>query len=221
VGKKVLIIINEGKRGDMGLIPDNLVPEIQNGTCHVSKLIDQVSALPGVEKVETIFYADVTPQAIEELDPDAVIGSGRDKGCPLSDIPAVYKGVFDFLRGDTRYPYLGVCFGHHLLGMAFGGAAARINEDLKTSELGYHSIRSLAYDSLLRDLKTPIRCMELHYNELKSAPGFKLFASTDTCPIQGIRHPAQPLWGVQFHPEYYSAEYPDGKIILENFLGLR
>jgi anthranilate/para-aminobenzoate synthase component II len=32
-----------------------------------------------------------------------------------------------------------------------------------------------------------------------------------------MRHPALPLWGVQFHPEDWDAGHPDGRRVLQNF----
>ena len=32
-------------------------------------------------------------------------------------------------------------------------------------------------------------------------PGFKLMASTDSCPIAGMADEARRFYGVQFHPE--------------------
>ena len=218
--KKVLIIITERDRGDMGLLPDDSIPGVKNGTCHVSNLIDQVAALPGVA-VETLFYADVTPDAVDAIQPDYIIGSGRLADGLITDVPVDYKAFLDFLRNNHKYPYLGVCFGHQLLGMAFGAKDDRMSPDGSKSEMGYMQIDIKDCDILFRDLKSPICCMEAHHDELKTAPDFEIVASTKTCPIQAIRHLSQPLFGVQFHPEFYAPEYPDGRIVLENFLGLR
>ncbi|MEM2936517.1 MAG: hypothetical protein QW231_05010 [Candidatus Bathyarchaeia archaeon] len=35
--------------------------------------------------------------------------------------------------------------------------------------------------------------------------------------IQAVKHKKRPLYGVQFHPQIYTEEHPDGKKILENF----
>ena len=45
-------------------------------------------------------------------------------------------------------------------------------------------------------------------------------AASEACAIQAMRHSARPLYGVQFHPERYSAAHPDGRTIVANFLRL-
>jgi GMP synthase (glutamine-hydrolysing) len=47
-------------------------------------------------------------------------------------------------------------------------------------------------------------------------PGFKLMASTDSCPIAGMADEARRFYGVQFHPEV--THTAQGKRILERFV---
>jgi GMP synthase (glutamine-hydrolysing) len=62
---------------------------------------------------------------------------------------------------------------------------------------------------------------EGHYCEIKNLPSdFELLASTEECRIQTMRHKQNLTYGVQFHPNNYTDEYPDGKKILNNFIQL-
>jgi len=218
--KKVLIIITERDRGDMGRLPDGS-KDIPDGLCHVTNLIEKVAALDGVE-VETLFYADVTPEAIDAIAPEYVIGSGRLADGPISDIPRLYEGFLAFLRSNTKYPYLGICFGHQLLGVAFGVGDRHMCDVGKQGEHGYTNIEINPCDRLFRDLKSPINCMESHGDEIDAVPeDFTLIAWTDACCRNAIAHKTRPVYGLQFHPEFYNDEHPDGKVLLENFLELR
>jgi hypothetical protein len=38
--------------------------------------------------------------------------------------------------------------------------------------------------------------------------------------IEAMRHRTRPLYGVQFHPERYTDDHPDGRAILANFFRL-
>jgi GMP synthase (glutamine-hydrolysing) len=60
-----------------------------------------------------------------------------------------------------------------------------------------------------------------HFDEVKDLPdGFKATASNETCAIQAMQHTTQPVYGVQFHPELFDDEHPDGSSVLKNFLSL-
>jgi len=45
-------------------------------------------------------------------------------------------------------------------------------------------------------------------------------ATNEVSDIQAMQHTSLPLFGVQFHPELFDQEHPDGRTILENFLKL-
>ena len=54
---------------------------------------------------------------------------------------------------------------------------------------------------------------------MKALPkNFKRTAWNETCPIQAMEHTGRPLFGVQFHPELFDDEHPNGRQILKNFL---
>jgi GMP synthase (glutamine-hydrolysing) len=58
-----------------------------------------------------------------------------------------------------------------------------------------------------------------HFDEVKNLPdGFRLTASNESCPIQAMEHTSRPLYGVQFHPELFDSDHPDGRSVIENFL---
>ena len=108
---------------------------------------------------------------------------------------------------------LGVCLGHQALVDAFGGRTIRgepihgkdaeIAHDGKGVFAGLPSpLRGGRYHSLVADPELP--------DELE------LTAELDGV-VMGVRHRTLPAEGVQFHPE--SVLTPDGKRLLENFLG--
>jgi GMP synthase (glutamine-hydrolysing) len=60
--------------------------------------------------------------------------------------------------------------------------------------------------------------MESHYWEIKTLPDrFDLLASTPWCEVQVMQHRDVPVFGIQGHPEAYTAQYPDGKAFIRNF----
>jgi GMP synthase-like glutamine amidotransferase len=68
----------------------------------------------------------------------------------------------------------------------------------------------------------PTPCFfESHYWQLHEPPaGFVARGSTAIAPIQVIERRDRPVFGVQFHPERFDGEHPDGEVVLRNFLAL-
>jgi GMP synthase-like glutamine amidotransferase len=136
-----------------------------------------------------------------------------------------------FLSGN--YPVLGFCGGHQLLGMTFGAPAEAMSE-LQPGEVDlmpdYHpgmrkekgwlplQVRVPGHPLFRGFPETGPVVMESHYWEVKELPErFDLLASTDFCRIQVIQHCDIPVYGIQGHPEAYTAQYPDGKRFIRNF----
>jgi anthranilate synthase/aminodeoxychorismate synthase-like glutamine amidotransferase len=110
-------------------------------------------------------------------------------------------------------PVLGVCLGHQSLVEAFGGRTIRgepvhgkdaeVEHDGRTIFAGLPSpLVAGRYHSLVADPDLP--------RELEVSATFGEV-------VMGVRHCDLPAEGVQFHPE--SVLTPQGKTVLENFLG--
>ena len=72
---------------------------------------------------------------------------------------------------------------------------------------------------IFKGLPKEITVWHSHFDEVKELPkGFRRTAWNETCPIQAMEHTERLLFGVQFHPELFDGEHPDGRKILDNFL---
>lgn len=116
-------------------------------------------------------------------------------------------------------PTFGVCLGHQVIGLHFGGEIARVPKPLhgKISKIVHRG------EGVFRGLPSPLRATRYHslYVESKGLP--KALAPTawveesgERRILMGITHRTHPIEGVQFHPE--SVCTPDGKKMLANFL---
>jgi GMP synthase (glutamine-hydrolysing) len=118
---------------------------------------------------------------------------------------------------DSRAPILGVCFGHQLMAHAFG---APVVKD-KRHVLDMVRTTVLADDPLFAELPRSLMLLESRYEVVKSLPkGFSLIAKSDTSDIAAMKHERRMLYGVQFHPERFTAGNPDGKRVVGNFVSL-
>ena len=82
-------------------------------------------------------------------------------------------------------------------------------------EFGYAEVRARGHTALLNgieDFHTPeghgmLKVWMSHGDKVTQLPpGFKLMASTDSCPIAGMADEARHFYGVQFHPEVTHTE---------------
>jgi len=120
-------------------------------------------------------------------------------------------------KAAGRLPVLGVCLGHQCIGQAFGARVIRAPKPMhgKISDITHTGAGVLAgipspfkatrYHSLTLERETLPACLEIT-------------AESDDGVIQGVRHRALPLHGVQFHPESIASEH--GHKLIQNFLDI-
>ncbi|MEO5733249.1 MAG: glutamine-hydrolyzing GMP synthase [Rubrivivax sp.] len=122
---------------------------------------------------------------------------------------------------DLGVPVLGICYGMFTMTVQLGGEV----EASEHREFGYAEMRSRGHTALLRDLQdfsTPeghgmLKVWMSHGDKVTALPpGFKLMASTPSCPIAGIADEARGFYGVQFHPEV--THTVQGRALLDRFV---
>ena len=118
---------------------------------------------------------------------------------------------------DTRSPVLGVCFGHQMMAHAFGSRVVKDGQHV----LDMVTTTVLAKDPIFQGLPKSLTLLESRHEVVESVPkSFVLLASSSTSKIATMRHATRPLYGVQFHPERYTKENPDGNAVVRNFVRL-
>jgi GMP synthase-like glutamine amidotransferase len=153
-----------------------------------------------------------------------IMGQAGDTIKPLT------RQLVALIRGTDK-PMLGLCRGHQLIAEAYGATVApmrRLRPDEKDpnpqrhpgfyKESGFMSVEVREADPLLAGCGRPPVFKENHFCEVEQLPSdFVLLASNPECRIEAMRHPRRLLYGVQFHPEGYDRQHPDGRILLDNF----
>lgn len=200
---KILIINNEKEPENLGWIPQ------------LQKAIKTITPVEFIVK----HYSEAAGKLVEEFGANLVVLSGRLSNWTEEEMPR-FQQEYQLARTCT-VPLLGICAGHQLLGVAFGATMDCICKSKRIAEEGYQRVRVIGRDKILEGLESGFTVRQHHYWELKSVPpGFTLLASTDITPVQFIKDASRPVYGVQFHPEWYNEDYPDGKVILKNFIRL-
>ena len=103
-------------------------------------------------------------------------------------------------------PVLGICYGMQTMAVQLGGEVSWSD----TREFGYAEVRAHGHTKLLegiQDFDTPeghgmLKVWMSHGDKVTKLPeGFKLLASTPSCPIAGMANEEKGYYAVQFHPE--------------------
>lgn len=152
----------------------------------------------------------ITVNEIEGLNPDGIVispGPGRpiDAGVSL-DIVRKLAG---------KYPILGICLGHQVIGEAFGGEIVKCHEIFH----GKKSKISLDESNLFKGISNEIEVMRYHslVIDRKTLPkNLNITAETEDGIIMAIEDRSRKIYGLQFHPE--SIFTVDGKKIIKNFI---
>lgn len=162
-------------------------------------------------------YSNVAEIVIAELKPgynlngvDAVIFSGSQ--WMLSE-QEPQPEVVEFVRG-LKLPTLGICFGHQLLARSFGAEVKKGNTLIERDE----KIKVVSEWDIFFGLFPETTMRESHQEFVTPESivkiGWEIGAISESCPVEAVRHPELPLFGVQFHPER-SGE--SGARLFENF----
>ena len=147
---------------------------------------------------------------------DGVVLSGSPEMMSDPKIQAKFGEEAEAVR-DSDVPILGVCFGHQLMAHAFGARVIRDRQRI----LQMVKTTVIEDDPLFAGLPKSLMLLESRYEVVESTPkGFARIAKSSTSHIAAMKSGPRPLYGVQFHPERYTIDNPEGNRVLGNFVGL-
>ncbi len=180
--------------------------------------------VPGLEILTEPFHS-VSLERVRSLRPSHIILSGQSHPWDQYS-PESMAGVFDVIKHASQ-PILGVCGGHQQIAIAHGaevGLMGRLEPgegyNGAKRERGFLAVENIG-DGLFKGLQSEITVWHNHCDEVKELPdGFRATASNETCKIQAMQEKGRRVYGVQFHPELFDEEHPEGRQIVENFLKL-
>jgi len=127
-----------------------------------------------------------------------------------------YRAEVEFIK-KIKIPILGICFGHQLIGRAFGSQ----NQDLGFRVSGFERVEIVEPNEIFSSWGRGCEIVvdQNHRDCLDNLPeGFVLLARSQTCEIEAMKHKRKPIYGVQAHIERATDEKPYGLRVLENFI---
>ena len=159
---------------------------------------------------------DVSADFIREFAPKGIILSGSHMSAYEESNDQASQAVF-----EAGVPVLGICYGMQTMAQQLGGKV----ESGTKREFGYAEVRARNHSKLLEgieDFQTDagegmLKVWMSHGDKVSELPpGFKVMASTPSCPIAGMCDEARGFYAVQFHPEV--THTVKGREILQRFV---
>ena len=148
---------------------------------------------------------DVSDAFIREFAPKGIILSGSHASTYEEQDLRAPQAVW-----EAGVPVLGICYGMFTMTVQLGGQV----EASAHREFGYAEVRARGHTKLfegIQDFVTPgpdgkshgrLKVWMSHGDKVTALPpGFKLMASTPSCPIAGMADESRRYYAVQFHPE--------------------
>ncbi len=177
-------------------------------------------------------YSQVNSRILNRIKPDALCHSGGNT--PYEEYDVLINPEYRKIVTECNTPQLGICRGHQVVASFFGseiGPMRRLEPDEPDimpsyrpgffKENGIYTVKIEKSDPLFDDCREIIKVRQSHGFEVKElAHDLDLLASSKDCQVQAFKHKTMPIYGVQFHPELFSDDYPDGKKVLENFFNI-
>jgi carbamoyl-phosphate synthase small subunit len=143
----------------------------------------------------TVVPADTPAAAVQALHPDGLFLSNGPGD------PAAVSYALPTIRelADSGLPTFGICLGHQLIGLAYGGHTQKMSYGHRG---GNHPVRDLRTNHVLITTQNHGFAVVGDEHGVPGAPDLEVtHLNLNDGTVEGIRHRRLPLFAVQYHPE--------------------
>ncbi|HYW29873.1 MAG TPA: glutamine-hydrolyzing carbamoyl-phosphate synthase small subunit [Gemmatimonas sp.] len=143
----------------------------------------------------TVVPSDTTAEAVAALNPDGVfLSNGPGDPAAVLYAPDTIRAI-----AATKTPMFGICLGHQLLGLSFGGRTEKMPYGHRG---GNQPVKDLATGQVLITSQNHGFSVAGSVDGVDGAPDLAVtHINLNDGTVEGLRHRSLPIFAVQYHPE--------------------
>ncbi len=143
----------------------------------------------------TVVPADTSADAVLAMSPDGVfLSNGPGDPAAVAYAPPTIRAL-----ADQQMPMFGICLGHQLVGLSFGGTTIKMPFGHRG---GNQPVKDLSTGRVLITSQNHGFAVAGSGEGVDGAPDLEVtHVNLNDGTVEGLRHRTLPIFGVQYHPE--------------------
>ncbi|OEU52772.1 MAG: carbamoyl phosphate synthase small subunit [Desulfobacterales bacterium S3730MH5] len=157
----------------------------------------------------TVVPAHTSAEEIMAMNPDGIlISNGPGDPEPITYVVDTIKRLI------PHYPIFGICLGHQLLGLAFGGKTYKLKFGHRG---GNHPVKNLSTGKVEITAQNHGFCVDI--DSMRDPEIEITHINLNDQTLEGMRHRTLPILSVQYHPEASPGPH-DASYLFDEFIEL-
>jgi len=143
----------------------------------------------------TVVPSTTTAAEVLALKPDGLfLSNGPGDPEAVDYAPATIRAI-----GETKIPIFGICLGHQLLGLTYGGHTFKLPYGHRG---GNHPVKELSTGKVFITSQNHGFAVEGNEQGIPGAPDLQVtHVNLNDGSVEGLKHKTLPIFSVQYHPE--------------------